>query len=402
MMIPRRAFRPAFRRVPAAFTCLLPLLRLLAAGAGSGCASRDGGADRPDDPGPDALAETPSPPAAAPDSADPDDRSAPGDDANPTTGDEATADSGVVELPPIEPEPVPMGRSLAARLLAAFADAPRIGIELHRVVIDRRFDAMGTSLLRASDPARPHAGLPPAVVESLRDNGLRIRAVPLRDLADFVAGLPAEPVLNSTWLDLAPSWQPVATGPAVRGMHVLLVDGERVEFVGAGQLRLVMRAYPRRTETGPRIRIEALTQWLEPDFRSLLDLESAVPATRPDPADELVFESAAFALEADGRHAFIITTAEPDEVWTTEAAVDAESPSAPAEAADGGTADAASGRDEDGGTAEPTVGAVIAGPEPADPVRTIGEELLASSNLEKRLVLILVPRLPRPADGGGP
>ncbi|MBX3361991.1 MAG: hypothetical protein KF912_02390 [Phycisphaeraceae bacterium] len=218
-------------------------------------------------------------------------------------------------------------------------------------------------------------------------NGLRILRVPIDDLGAVKSRLDAGTVGHTQWLGLLPTWTQVVSGPDFNGRRAIQLDsgeGGRLVLDG-GRMRLLARCWTAPSGDGtPTIRVELVPQHVEPNAtkrRELAALESR-PWSIED--DGLVFTRLRAGWSADGRVAYLIVPESPATDWTKV--------SERAERS-------AAAREREQNIAEATRVGPFAGTIPS-----VGEAMLTSAlsdpdgKIGKRIVIVIVPRLPEKYD----
>lgn len=239
------------------------------------------------------------------------------------------------------------------------------GVEVRIIPVLDRGGAIGAALA-------PYEGVPvgadPVLLYRWREAGLRLIAVPERELDKALAPLRPARLVEASWWAEMPNWRPVFGGP---WFERLAVDtGGGVRTLGAGRVRLLARAWFEPTirdgsiVTGARLELVPQHQTAR-DRTTLADLASAGELRGAGDEGE-AFETLSLGFGTSGEDAYVIVGESPDVDW----------------------------RDPD---ATPAASADTVGPTPAR-VRTLGETLFNEE------VALPVPgkegeptRLPEPA-----
>lgn|GEM_PF-1734924 len=206
-----------------------------------------------------------------------------------------------------EPRPAPTNP-----IARVFADR-RAGLEVQWWTVTARDDALAQALAPYADEPTP---LPPTVRANWRRNGLRMVRVPFADMNALLTALPIEDKVNQTWIGQSPRWTVAAPGAPWNGRRSLLIDGETIRL-GAGRLRLLVRAWISPTEGPPTLRTDLALQYLNSSLsapsRTPFDLASL---RRPE-TDGMIFRTLTAAMEISGEYAYCIVSEDPDIDWAT-------------------------------------------------------------------------------------
>lgn len=218
-------------------------------------------------------------------------------------------------------------------------------------------------------------------------NGLRVLRVPIDDLGAVKSRLDAGTVGHTQWLGLLPTWTQVVSGPDFNGRRAIQLDsgeGGRLVLDG-GRMRLLARCWTAPSGDGtPTIRVELVPQHVEPNATKRRDL--AALESRPWSIEDegLVFTRLRAGWSADGRVAYLIVPESPATDWAKVS-----------ERAERSTA----AREREQNIAEATRVGPFAGSIPS-----VGEAMLTSAlsdpegKIGKRIVIVIVPRLPEKYD----
>jgi len=265
--------------------------------------------------------------------------------------------AGGCEQPPVV-GPEPLGT--VAPVLTGGVEVPAAarGVEIRVVPVFDAGGAIGAALA-------PYEGVPvgadPLLLHRWREAGLRLVAVPERELGRTLAPLRPARLVEATWWADIPSWRALYSGA---WFDRLAVDtGAGVRTLGAGRVRLLVRAWFEPMIEGGSIvtgaRLELVPQHqVAPTRGTLADLAGAGELRGAGDEGE-AFGALALGFGASGEMAYVIVGESPDVDW----------------------------RDPDA----PTGGSAgVVGPVPAR-VRTLGEAMLNDE-----------PVVPKPSDQGRP
>lgn len=273
------------------------------------------------------------------------------------------------------------------------------GLEMRRYIIESDFEQAGQIILALEDPAALMTMVDPDTRDRLAANDIRVHAIPTADLDRLVRGLPTAPVSDETWLGVLPDWRSIHSGPQINAPRALRVNEETTMYEG-GKFRLLLRAFPRLTERGEILRLECVPQFHQPQFNTF----------NPDPRARNLMghfvAELAFAAELDGKVALLLTTEDRTVDWELETETDTEPESESGPDPDATTEDSGSAEDSDpttesdpaedddvetGESGESEIIGQPLGPEPPVRIKTLGEELMASDDRSRRLIMLLVP-----------
>jgi len=200
---------------------------------------------------------------------------------------------------------------LGADLFTSVLPAQRAGLEVQWWSVVDADDALGRALAPYTENESPLAD---RVRVRWRINGLRMVVVPLEDLNAVLSSLSITDKVNRLWLGQTTTWTVAAPGAPWEGERSLLIGGETIRM-GAGQLRLLTRAWVSPTESAPTLRTDVALQYIDRlnqnPARSPLE-----PATLPTPEEEgLIFRTLTAPMELDPGYAYCIVAEDPDVDW---------------------------------------------------------------------------------------
>ncbi|MEZ6318715.1 MAG: hypothetical protein R3B49_08180 [Phycisphaerales bacterium] len=193
------------------------------------------------------------------------------------------------------------------------------GVEIRIIPVLDRGGAIGAALA-------PYEGVPvgadPVLLYRWREAGLRLIAVPERELDKALAPLRPARLVEASWWAEMPNWRPVFGGP---WFERLAVDtGGGVRTLGAGRVRLLARAWFEPTIRDGSIVTSARSNWSHSTrprgTGRLADLASSgerggagEAAWRGDEGE--AFETLSLGFSAPGEDAYIIVGESPDVDW---------------------------------------------------------------------------------------
>lgn len=236
-------------------------------------------------------------------------------------------------------------------------------------VIDPRAD-LEPVLLPYLDRPLP---IDPDAARRWADSGLRLVAVPRRDLPRLEAQLRLVGAVQRQWMGQLPIWTQIARGPS-RGPTAATIDAAP-QNLPAGAPRLLARAWivPRHAEghLAAALRLELVPHIATRDRRPTRRLDELTPPVTTSPLDEgATIDALALGATLLGEEALLIIPEDPGSPWR-EPAADAFAPPPP-------------DRPAPKGPAEPTaLGPLMLWPTPAD-----------ADAPRVRQVLVLIPRVP--------
>lgn len=181
--------------------------------------------------------------------------------------------------------------------------------------------------------------LEPEALETLHENGLRVVAVPLADLAALRDGLDLVGVTERAWLGWSLTWSEAFRARSMQRGATVLIDGEARTLPKSGP-RLLARSWSTPTPEGDRVRVELLTQ-IVPDAPRIAPYD---PLARPVSDDLNAYElsrgevipTLSFEAEMQPGFAYLLVPASPGVDWLASPPVEdasAESGFEPAELA---------------------------------------------------------------------
>jgi len=301
---------------------------------------------------------------------------------------------------------------------------PRLenGLEYLRFAVDGGSETVARAMRPYADPDNWPEGFPSADrVELLRANGFRLAAVPVEEIRPFLAALPQQPVYDATWIGRATEWMSVASGSKIDGTRIFRINNE-LESMNEGQFQLLIRSYFVALPDRRLLRAEWLPRLLIEDDASFFNWPDGDDASR-----SALYTEFGLGVNFEGTHALVMAGESPNVDWNdllNEEDNDDErgesgGEAAPTEAPSGESAKAGTNRDPtatrdpdaDAGSEAADRDDGIAsmnrpsrrdapGPDPV-PIRTIGEEILGSSDDARRMVILFVPHL-RQNESNGP
>ncbi len=232
------------------------------------------------------------------------------------------------------------------------------GLDFHRLILVTGLETSFANVTAEIPPAepRPDAGPPTRFAQA----GFDARVVPRSELEAILTALAIHPRIDSTWMGQVLEWTPAAAGERLgRPQLVRLEEGAAATEFASGQFRLLLRAFVVAEEQEPRLRIEVV-----PQFHQSSDT-LGLPDLRARTLSGLLLPEYRAAFELDADSVLLLTLSRP----------------------------ALSEGEEAESTAPAGPGA-----EDATAIRTLAEELFESRDGNRRLLLVLAPRLP--ADRG--
>lgn len=251
--------------------------------------------------------------------------------------------------------------------MAALLPGLREGVEIHRV-------ALVGGVRPLEEELDKYVSLDPGVeeeqLEALAAHGFMIALAPIEALDDILLAVPHDRVIDSTWMGQIRDWTALASSEWIEGTTFVDLAGESAPF-SEGRFRLLTRAFttPGPDGVGRRIRFEMVPQLHQP----LADPFILDPSVENLSGQFIPGAAAAFAL--DGTKALLITAAAPSPPPTEVEPSESIEEIAEDDADDASPADRAP-----------------AGPRGAR-VRTVAEEILLAHGGQKRLLIIVTPRL---------
>jgi len=187
----------------------------------------------------------------------------------------------------------------------------QIGLEVQWWTITDRGDAIARALAPYANEPTP---LPASVRENWRRNGLRMVRVPALEMDAVLASLPIEDKINRMWLGQTPSWTIAAPGAPWGGERSLLIDGETIRL-GAGQLRLLVRAWISPTEQAPVLRTDLALQYLDRQVSASKQSPLAHARLRRPEREGMIFRTLSAPMELVDGYAYCIVSEDPDVQW---------------------------------------------------------------------------------------
>jgi len=211
------------------------------------------------------------------------------------------------------PNPEPVATAPAPAIANPFASVladDQSGLEVQWWTITDQEDLLATALAPFADRPVP---LPPDVEANWRRNGFRMVAVPADQLGALLSVLPIEDKVNRIWLGQAPRWTVAAPGAPWRGARSLLIDGETIEL-GAGQLRLLVRAWIAPTDGAPTMRTDVAVQYLNAGADTASPNFQRAELRRADTMG-MIFRTLTAAMELDDDSVYCILSEDPGVDW---------------------------------------------------------------------------------------
>lgn len=198
------------------------------------------------------------------------------------------------------------------------------GLELVWWVVDDQDGVLGRALASSSLNV-PDAD--PGAADRWQAAGLRLIAMPLRDMPSITGNLPVIGRVQREWMGQLPRWTVAVRGSMSDAMTISLAQAAGIPdeplTLGTGRLRMLVRCWlnPATTDSGfaASLRVELVPQHEEkPDearaFQSALGL-----ARKPGIEGEgIVFTSLLMGLQAREDTAYLIVPESPDVVWKAE------------------------------------------------------------------------------------
>lgn len=269
--------------------------------------------------------------------------------------------------------------------LIEYRDEMGIGVEMHRLV-----ERPATGQLAAALSSFGHAelGISDDAANRLREEGLRVIAVPMSEIDAVVTALVQSPIVERTWMGRAPRWRQIATGAPLTGSQMVRVNGTISPFAN-GRFRMLMRSFEMRMhDPDSPLRVETVLQFYQPVVDSL-------SVQRPSESRQgVLVNRSSLRLDLDGEYAVILTAEKVDRDWTAQVIGESNSietdDSAPPDESESDLPEDESSPDD---TGPERLGGREIGPD-GPVVRTAGEEALISVDGQSRMVLIIVPRVP--------
>lgn len=264
-----------------------------------------------------------------------------------------------------------------ANVLSAGLVGNQSGLEVQWWVVDDPQSFVGAAL---SKYETADTALDDATRQLLWANGLRVLAVPVGDLAEVRARLDVGTVGQTQWLGLLPTWTQVVAGPEFQGKRAINLDEGRVVLDG-GKIRLLARCWAAPGAEGKgAIRLELTPQHVEQDSQRARELAALEGRTWTIEDEGLVFTRLRAGWSASGANVYMIVPESPATDWT--------------KVAERGERSTAAREREERIASANRIGPF------AGSIPTVGEAMLTSAlsdpegRIGKRIVLVLVPRLP--------
>jgi len=261
---------------------------------------------------------------------------------------------------PVEPPPAEVDEAVQPVVMGAES-----GLEVRVWRVNADESALAGVI---SEVAEPAPALDAATEDRLRASGLRLVKVRAHAILRLRAMLRVSGRVDRRWLGQPTEWVEAARGSEFRSERVLMLEGERAR-IGAGALRLLVRAWTGPSPAGPALRLNMAVQNLEPRRADPGDPLLLAPGGPPPARQGLVFPSTVVDTILEEPNVYLLI------------------PVDPASARQSGASP-----DQQHEAIEP------AGPAPP-PLRTVGEALLLrrspiTRGEEMRAVVLLIPRLP--------
>ena len=185
----------------------------------------------------------------------------------------------------------------------------QVGIELRWWAMRDDPDAIKRAVGPYLDRPSP---LDAAATEHLAKAGLRVVALPMKDLLSVRSQLPIVGRIDRRWVGLSPAWVEGVTGPTFDDGRTVQVAGELIRL-RAGELRLAVRAFTEPTVDGASLRFDLAVQHVDAQHlegkRTALD----VPTVRRTIMDAgQVFGTTIAQFTADGDSFYLLLSDDPD------------------------------------------------------------------------------------------
>lgn len=187
------------------------------------------------------------------------------------------------------------------------------GLEIQWWTVTDQDVALAQAFAPYADGPTP---MPADVRANWRRNGFRMIAVPVRDMAALLQSLPIEDKVNRIWMGQANEWTIAAPGAPWSGERSLRIDGEVIRL-GAGQIRMLVRAWVSPTEGAPTLRTDLAVQyWNAANSAAALAPFARATVRRPE-TEGMIFRSLTAPMELSGDWVYCIIPEDPDVDWAT-------------------------------------------------------------------------------------
>ena len=192
------------------------------------------------------------------------------------------------------------------------------GLEVQQLrLADDRVESLHIAgVLNSFELAEVRSSIEPAAREQLRRNGLRIIPIDATRIDEVKAGLERAAGratwANDGWHGQATTWRPIAV-TGTDGVAAYSIDG-RVAASAGEEVRLSFRGWTIATLNGPRVQTELRFEMI-PVERARPRIASLPEGVKPRPIGGLAVE-----FESPSGIAWVVTTAQPEDVWSEDEA----------------------------------------------------------------------------------